>query len=477
MRAASCRFVALACLLAACGSGEGGNGPVTEGAPAGAGLMRWPADTTVAVRLPAPAAAAAKKEAFLALAQALGSGESPSAFLYGAEATDGVAPGTTPWAALTAAGGWMRVLRAADMAALRGAFAGIAPDVVAQETEGFLVLCRGTLPGKGDEPPLPEGDLALRVRHHPLLALVAESGDLLEAGIDAGDGGLDVRARLVPGPQSPTAALLLRAVPSAGGVLEFLPPTAFLRIETTLPPVFLAAPVARRLARHAGFPEPKDRVVVERLLREVLSGADPASGLAIGVEARGGELTFVVVARDGDGPASPILRKLRADERSSFGALVLDRRDAPKGLEGWDAWVAQGDPQIEELPECLWGTAGALGDESKGVQVAYAAFSGWSVAAMGPRADQLARATKSRLESGSTRTAAAEELRLLREAGGDYVIGVVIEPALAELPAADLAAVRALFGAAEGASGAKGVAAAGFVAPDGGLDLRVRVAY
>jgi hypothetical protein len=435
-----------------------------------------PTDTTVFLRLPAPADASARPEACAALQRALGHEGSPSAFLYGAQATDGILPGTTPFAALTASGGWMRVLRAGHMAALRTACAGLPADVVVQESDGYLVLCRGTLPGEGSEPPLPAGDIGLRVRHHPLLALLADSGDVFEAGIDLGAMGLDVRARLAPGPSSSAVALLARAAPGAGGLLDFLPPSTFLRIETTLPPVFPAAAVARRLARHVGFAEEKDRVAVEILLREALTGADPATGLAMGFEARGGELTVIVVARDADGPVSPILRKVRADDRSSFGPLVLDRRDAPTGIEGWDAWVAQAVPQIEELPECVWPAAAALADEAKGVPVAYAAFGGWSVVALGPRADALAKATKSRLEGGSSRSPGAAELRRLREAGGEYVLGVVVEPEAAELPEGDLAALRALFGGAEGARGPKATAVAGFRAA-GGLDLRIRVLY
>ncbi len=467
----------LACLLAACG--DGGKGALPLALPAeDPAFRRWPADTTIALRLPAPAAVAARPDRFSALVRALGrEGTSPSALLFGVGAPDGVAPGTTPWAALTASGAWTRALYAADMAALRRAFVGLPPDVVAQETDGFLVLFRGAMPGQGVEPPLPPGDLALRVHHHPLLAAFAESGDVLEAGIELGSAGLDARGRILPGPGSKTADLLARAVAGEGGLVDFLPPSTFLRIETTLPSVFAATSVVRRLARHTGFPEEKDRILVERFLREALTGADPAAGLAIGCEARGGELTVVVVARDGDGAASPILKKLRADERSSFGPLVLDRRDPPAGLVGWYAWVAQAQPEIEDLPECLWGAAAALADESKGVPVAYAAFDGWSVVAIGPRADQLARATKSRLEGGSTRTLGAWELRRLRESGeGDYVIGVVVEAGAADLPAADLAAVRALFGGVEGARGPKAVAAAGFRA-GATLDLLVRVLY
>jgi hypothetical protein len=430
------------------------------------------------VRLPAPAAVAERPDRFAALVRALGhEGTSPSAFLYGAEAPEGVAPAAPPWAMLTASGAWIRALHATDMAALRRAFGALPPDVVAQETDGFLVLFRGVVPGQGIEPPLPPGDLALRVRHHPLLVTVAESGDVLEAGIDLGSGGLEARTRLLPGPGSPTADLLARAVAGEGGLLDFLPPSTFLRVETTLPSAFAAASLSRRLARHTGFAEEKDRVLVERFLREALTGADPETGLAIGVEAREGEVTVVVVARDGEGAASPILKKLRADERSAFGPLILDRREAPAGLLGWFAWVAQAQPELEDLPECLWGAVDRLSDESKGVPVALAAFDGWSVVALGPRADQLARATKSRLSGGSSRSPGAEELRKLRGEGtGDYVIGVVVEARAMDLPLADLAAVRAAFGGREGARGPKAVAAAGFRA-DGALDLLVRVLY
>lgn len=472
------RFL-LPCLLAACGSGSGAGSPASRAsARDDAPFRRWPQDTTIAFRLPPPDALAARPDAFAALVRALGrEGTSPSAFLFGAEAPDGIEKSATPSAALTASGGWLRALRAADMAALHRAFAQEPPEIVAQESDGFLVLLRDAMPGEAVEPPLPAGDIGLRVHHHPLLQAFAETGDALEAGIDLGAIGLDARAHLAPGPASPTAELLARARAGEGGLVDFLPPSTFLRVETTLPPAFAAASVARRLARHAGLAEDTDRVLVERLLREVLTGADPVAGIAIGVEARAGELSLVVIARDTKGDASPILRKLRADDRSSFGPLVLDKRSAPGGLNGWLAWVAQAQPQIEDLPECLWGAVSLLADEAKGLPVAYAAFGGWSVVAMGPRADALALATKSRLQGGSARTPGANELFRLREGGaGDYVMGIVVEAAAADLPAADLDALRASFGGSEGARGPRAVAVAGFRA-GGGLDLRVRVLY
>jgi hypothetical protein len=66
------------------------------------------------------------------------------------------------------------------------------------------------------------------------------------------------------------------------------------------------------------------------------------------------------------------------------------------------------------------------------------------------------------------------ELLHLRGRGeGEYVLGVVVEGALADLPEADAAALGAAFG---GAQGPKVAAAAGFRARDG-LDLLVRVLY
>ena len=139
--------------------------------------------------------------------------------------------------------------------------------------------------------------------------------------------------------------------------------------------------------------------------------------------------------------------------------------------------MAQAQPELEDLPECLWGAVDLLSDESKGVSVAHAAFGGWSVVAVGPRADQLARATKSRLSGGSSRSPGGEELRRLRGEGrGDYVIGVVVEAGVMDLPLADLAAVRAAFGGSEGARGPRAIAVAGFRA-DAALDLLARVLY
>ncbi|HEX5138591.1 MAG TPA: hypothetical protein VFY93_16585 [Planctomycetota bacterium] len=466
----------LACLLAACGGDARPAPPSAGGAEdAMAGFARWPADTVVLLRLPSAARLQAAGEGFAGLLRALGrEATAPAEALYGIASPDGLARKAPPYAALTASGGWMRVLPASDMPALRRSLAPGA-DVVAQETDDRLVLFRGTLPGNAVEAPLPGGDVAIRVRHHPLLAAVAESGDVLEAAIDVGGAGFDARARLVPGPDSPTRDLLARAVPGEGGLLDYLPPTTFLRVETTLEPVFLAAGMARRLARHLGAAEAKDRTIVVRVLREALSGADPATGLAIGVEARGGEASVVVIARDAEGAPSPILKKLCAEERSTYGALVLDRRASPAG-HGWFAWVAHAAPALEDLPECLWSAVDLLSDEAKGLPVAYAAFDGWSVVAFGPRADALAVATRERLTAGSSRTAGADELRRLRESrGGDYVFGVVVEPG-ADLPAADLRAAVASLGGIEGAPGAKAFAAAGFRTPDA-LEFLARAYY
>ncbi|MCK6461572.1 MAG: hypothetical protein L6Q95_16950, partial [Planctomycetes bacterium] len=437
-------------------------------------FARWPADTTVLLRLPTAARIAEAPDGVKALLRALGrEAADPAAFLLGVTSTEGLAPGAPPFAALTASGGFLRVLQASDMAALRRAVPG---DVVAQETGDTLVLFRGTLPGEGVEAALPEGDLALRVRHHPLLAEVAGSGDVLEAGLDLGGAGFDMRARLVPLPASPTLDLLARAGPGEGGLLDYLPPGTFLRIETTLPSVFVAAFAARRLARHIGLAEAKDEVILERLLREALTGADPATGLAIGVEARGGEISVVVVARDAAGAASPILGKLRSEERSSFGALVLDRRKSPAG-HGWLGWVAQAAPRLEDLPECLWSAVDLLSDESKGLPAAYAAFDGWSVVAVGPRADALAVATKARLAGGASRTPGAKELLRLRGSrGGDYVVGLVVEAAALDLPAADLQALVASLGGIEGARGTATFAAAGF-RTEGALEIVARALY
>jgi hypothetical protein len=429
------------------------------------------------LRLPPPGSVAASPDGATALLRALGrDATAPAAFLYGAAAPEGLAPEAPPHVALTASGGWMRVARTADMAAARRAFEGGGGDVVVQEAGDLLVTFRGTLPGAGVEAPLPDGDVALRIRHHALLSALAEPGDSLEAGIDLGGAGLDARARLVPGPGSPTADLLARAVPGEGGLIDYLPPSTFLRVETTFHPAFLAAAAARRFARHLGLAEAKDRIVAERLLRETLTGADPATGLAIGVEARDGEVSVVVVARDAQGAASPILAKLRSDGRSSYGALVLDRRESAAG-HGWFAWAAQAVPSLDDLPECLWGFVDLLSDEAKGLPVAYAAFDGLSVVAIGPGADALAAATRARLEGGSSRTPGAAELRRLRESRtGEYVIGVVVEPGPAALPAADLEAFRASLGGIEGARGTAAFAAAGFRS-EGALEILARAFY
>jgi hypothetical protein len=370
----------------------------------------------------------------------------------------------------------MRVLSPPEPLALRPALAALPREVTPQELDGFLALFRGTRPGEREEPPLPAGDIALRVHHHPLLGALADASDSLEADLALGSAGLDARARLTPGPASPTARLLADARAGEGGLVDFLPQSLFVRVEMTFPPTALAAPLARRLGRHLGVDRAHDAVVAERFLREALSGVDPVAGIAFGCEARQGEETLVVVARAAPGPASPILAKLARDERSSFGALVLDRRDAPGGLLGWTLWIAQATPTLDGLPECLWDLVGRLADEERGLDVAYAEAPGYAVLAVGPRADILARDAKARLEAGSSRTPATTELFRLRGLGKDYVLGAVVEGKEADLPAADAAALRAAFGAAEGAKAPEAVAIAGFRG-DAALDLLVRVLY
>jgi len=465
----------LGLLLAACGSDDGSS-TAAAGTPDGP-FRRWPEDVELAVRLPAPAEVEGRPDAFQGLLRVMGAtGRTPFGYFFGADAPDGIARERAPWMVVTGSG-WMRALPANDLAALNRAMAGQPPEVLVQQLDGFVVLYCGTRPQDRVEADLPPGDLAIRVRHHPVLSLLAETGDTLEAAIVLGGGGFDASGRLTPGPGSPTSALLAAAKAGEGGLLDFLPPGLFLRVEMTLPAAALAHPVTRRLAEHLGFPEAGDRVVVERFLREVLTGAAPSKAIAFGCEVRGTEVSFVVVAHDVEGQPSPVLAKLREADRYSFGPLVFDPRTAGRDLCGWYAWVAQAQPQIEHLPECLWDTVGGLADEEKGLPVAYAAFDGWSVLAAGPRADSLVRATRSRLLGGSERSAGAVQLFRLRGRGeGDYVLGIVVEPGLAELPAADSAALRASFGLSADGQPPGAIAVAGFRA-DGALKLLARALY
>jgi hypothetical protein len=191
----------------------------------------------------------------------------------------------------------------------------------------------------------------------------------------------------------------------------------------------------------------------------------------------------VALGRAADGPASPILAKLRTRLRTEFGALVLDAREAPRDVVGLSAWVVDAEPELAGLPETAWGLLdGLAGGADGGLAIACTEWEGWCVFACGRRADLLARAVRRRLAAGSARSPGSVELMRAREraqaaGAGDYVIGIVVDAerfgALAE---SDRAALRALVGASEAAEAPRVVAVAG-LRRNGELALEGRVLY
>lgn len=470
-------------LAAACGEATApppSGPPVPARPPADEFLDHLPAGVALTMRLPSAAAVEERPEAMAALLRACGHGAaSPRSAFFAVDRPEGIDPDRAPGLALTAAGGWVHYLPAGDKGALNRALQGRGGKASVRELDRWIVLSRvGHGAGEFREDPLPVGDLALRVRHHPLLKLLGQTGDVVELGLRIGPGGVDLAGRLVPGGSGGTAAMLADARPGAGGLVDYIPSGLALRIETTLPPTLLATFLTRRLILHGGVEAPDDRVLLERFLREVLTGTDPDSGYALGLEFKGGKASFVVVGEAGPGPASPILAKLQRDERSSYGALVLDRRDAPDGLLGWYAWIADAKPKLDGLPECGWGWVDGLAHEEKGLLLAYARWQRWFVVAGGPRADLLARAVRSRVARGANRSLGSFLLLdLCQRGGGDYVLGAVFAAVgLDGLPPADRRALGAMFHAGADAQAPRALAVAGFRA-DGALVLTGRALY
>jgi hypothetical protein len=433
-----------------------------------------PPDASVVARLPSVRTAQEDPAATAAFLRMLGRGG-----LHGPSGDAGLDPAAAPGLAGTPSGGWVHYLPAADRAALHRALGARAPDVVIREEGPYVIVSGGgAAAARGEDPPLLPGALSLRVRHHPLLAALAQPGDVLEIALAFAAGGFDLHGRLLPAPEGPTAEALRGARVLRGGLLDFIPGSLGLRVETSLAPALLAPWLARRVAVHASIREEADRVLLERLLREALTGADPEGGLAFGIEAREGGISFVALGRTAAGPPSPVLARIRRQSRTSFGPLVLDARDA-EGITGLQAWIAEGQPALEGLPEAAWPLAASLcGGEEGGLPIAFLDPEGWWVLGAGPRADVLARDVARRLREGSRRSTGAALLDAARErGGGDYVLGAVAaHEGLRDLPAADRAALGAAFGALPDAKPPQVVALAGF-RQDGALALEGRAAY
>lgn len=469
-------------LAAACGEVDEPppDPPVPARRPADEFLGHLPPGVALTMRLPSPAAVEQRPEAMAALLRACGYGSASAGSLFFAvETPEGIDKDRSPGLALTATGGWVHYLPARDKSSLNRALQARAGKASLRELDRWIVLSQvGHGAGEVREEPLPAGDLALRVRDHPLLKLLGQTGDVLELGLRLGPGGFDLTGRVVPGGSGGTAAALAGARPGTGGLLDYIPSALALRIETTLPPTLLATLLTRRMILHCGVETQEDRVLLERFLREVLTGADADRGYALGLEFKDGKASFVVVGEIGPGPASPILAKLLRHERSSYGAFVLDRRDAPDGLLGWYAWVADAQPKLDGLPECAWGWIDGLAQEERGLVLAYAHWQRWFIVAGGPRADLLARAVRSRVARGASRSLGSFLLLDLQQrASRPYVIGAVFAAAgLDGLPPADRLALGAMFHAGADAQAPRALAVAGF-REDGALVLTGRALY
>lgn len=465
---------------AACGDAPAPAPPAPGSAPADEFLSHLPRGVAVSMRLPSAAAVERRPEAFSALLRACGRDRtSPRAVFFAVDRPEGIDPERGPGFALTSTGGWVHYLPARDKGALNSALQSRAGDVSVRELNRWIVLSRiGQGAGDFKEGALPEGDLALRVREHPLLRLLGQTGDVLELGLRLGPGGLDLAGRVVPGGSGGTAAALAAARPGPGGLIDYIPSGLALRVETTLPPTLLASFLTRRTVAQCGVEAPDDRVLLERFLREVATGIDGDTGYALGLDFKGGRASFVVVGAIGPGPPSPILAKLQRDERSSYGALVLDEREAPDGLIGWYAWVADAAPKLDGLPECTWGWINGLASEERGMPLAYARWRRWFIVAGGPRADLLARAVRSKVARGPNRSRGSFALLDLRlEGSGDYVLGAVVAAAgLDGLPPEDRKALAAMFFAGPTAQAPRAIALAGF-RRDGALALTGRAGY
>ena len=471
-------LLTLALLAASCG---GASDPKNE-APGGRdadwpqdGFLRFlPADLSVTVRAPSMTTRDANPGAVTALLRALGR---PRSIWSG----KGIDPSRSAGLAITTAGARVHYLPALDKAAINRDLGDRVKTMAYREEQDWVILSQGgTGAGSAQGDPLPPGDAALRVRHHRLLDIAFGSGDTLELGLTLGGGGIDFSGRLRPAESSATSLRLATATPLADEILDLLPPVLAVRVETTLPASELAAPLTRRLAKHCGIAAEKDRVLIERFLRELLTGMDSSRGWGLGLDFKDGALSAIILGHKASGPPSPLLAGVRQRRRSSVGPLVLDfRNGAPRNSLGFWAWVVEARPAIEGLPETAWGAVARLSNEQDGLRVAFTRVGNFVACAVGPRADLMLKSTRRRLAGAASRSPAVRALRAARGRVQDapYVLGVALRGAgFSGLAESDRKAIAALVGAG-GEAQVPGLAAfAGFLR-DGGLWIEGRLLY
>jgi len=468
-------------LTAALGLACGERAPPAAGeGETAAGFLAWvPADATTLVRFPAEKAVRARPADFGALLATLGRDGDAAREFCSEAAGKGVDPERPGGLALTPQGAWVRFLPASDKRtaslALRDA---VARGIGYREEGDFILLTGGGAPGApAPASPLPAGDLALRARHHTLLARLFFPTDTLELGITCDPAGFLFEGRLLPGAQGATEEALARAAHArATNLVDLLPGWLPVRVETTLPPTFLAETVAAHAAAHAGLKESKDREVLVRFLREALTAFDPGGPFAFGIDIDKGAVSLVMTGTMAPGPPSPILNRLRTAERSSFGALVLDKRARSPHALGLSAWLVDGAPNLEGLPESAWEMIALLCDRTRGLPVAYAERGERIIFAAGPRADYLCDLTHRMAATGGDRTQSGWALFELARMDVDrYAMGIIVQGrGLQGLPDADRRALAASLGATEAAPAIGSLTLAGFL-EHGALRLKGRL--
>jgi hypothetical protein len=460
--------------------------PKPEAGPLDGFLHYLPNEVTLTARLPNYEEVAANRELYTGLLEQFGlEGQDPHALFHGAGEPEGLEREQGPGWCRTTSGVETLYLPATDKGLLNRALRGQGGDYEFREEGSWILRSTGGRGGgnrTGD--PLPTGSLAFRAQYHPLLSVFAQSGDRLEASVTLA-GPRDVRfGGVLRAPEEGTTSRSVAAAQPMreAGLLDFIPSSLALRVEFSLPPTILATFLTRRISSACGVAEGRDREVLERILREVITGADPAAGVALGIEFVEQETSIVAIGRLAEGEPSPILARLKQGNRISFGALVVDPRETPKGLLGFGAWLVDPDPRPDGVPtSALNLLVGLAGGEDDPLPVSVTEAEGWFFLGAGPRGDLLVQATRQRLlRSGAARSPGSQALFDLRSSGDrdDYVLGVVFSGAgLEGLDEGDRAGLARMVGLGAKARRPASLAIAGFKSATDELELLARLLY